>query len=61
MGFVPCYLKADGREVQDKFRSLMVRSESKKRSTEFDVDDDVMKSKGITPYVLANQLWLASE
>jgi hypothetical protein len=61
MGFVPCYLKADGTEVQDTFQSLMVRSEAKNRSTEFDVDDEKMRARGITPYILANQLWLASE
>lgn len=61
MGFMPCYLKADGTQMQDNFQSLMVRSESKSRSTEFDVNDEMMRSKGITPFILANQLWLASE
>lgn len=69
MGFVPCYIKANGEaggrdntnEVSSIFESLMVRSESKNRSTEFDVNDDMMKARAVTPYILANQLWLASE
>lgn len=62
MGFVPCYLKRDGSDAPtDTFQSLMVRSEAKGRSTELDVDDDMMRAKGITPYILADQLWRASE
>ena len=61
MGFVPCYLKSDSQEPSTVFESLMVRSETKNRSTELEVNDDMMKAKAITPYILANQLWLASE
>lgn len=61
MGFVPCYLKSDSQQNSNEFESLMVRSENKNRSTEFEVNDDMMKAKAITPYILANQLWLASE
>lgn len=61
MGFVPCYLKSDSQEPSAVFESLMVRSETKNRSTELEVNDDMMKAKSITPYILANQLWLASE
>jgi ribosome-interacting GTPase 1 len=61
MGFVPCYLRNDSSQVSTDFESLMVRSDTKNRSTEFEVNDDMMKAKAITPYILANQLWQASE
>lgn len=62
MGFMPCYLKRDGsQQSTDAFQSLMVRSDTKGRSTELDVDDEKMQAKGITPYILADQLWRASE
>lgn len=60
MGFIPCYQKLDTLEESNDFESIMVRSESKNRSTELEVNDEMMKAKGITPYILANQLWLAS-
>lgn len=63
MGFVPCYLKTNdpANQVSTEFESLMVRSETKNRSTEFEVNDNMMRAKAITPYILANQLWQASE
>lgn len=61
MGFVPYYAQSEENEVPAMFEALMVRSESKNRSVEFDVNDDMMNAKAITPYILANQLWQASE
>jgi len=61
MGFVPCYQKFDTLEESNIFESIMVRSETKNRSTELEVNDEMMQAKSITPYILANQLWLASE
>jgi seryl-tRNA synthetase len=61
MGFVPCYQKYDTLEESNVFESIMVRSETRNRSTELEVNDEMMKARAITPYILANHLWLASE
>ncbi|UZJ53382.1 hypothetical protein CBS101457_002702 [Exobasidium rhododendri] len=61
MGFVPSYGKDDTKEEASVFDSIMVTSETKNRSIMLEVNDEMMKAKSITPYILANHLWLASE
>ncbi|KAN0066061.1 hypothetical protein ACQY0O_000154 [Thecaphora frezii] len=60
LGFLPSRdtSTSDG---SSEFTSILVRSDHRNAALPFDVAESTLKHAGISPYILANQLWKAAE
>lgn len=59
MGFLPS--KDADSSADDPISSILVRSDKRNAALPFEVSDDVIKQLGISPFILAEQLWKAAE